>query len=189
MHSQIIIGITGTNGSGKTSVVRYLANKHNFKHFSAGEYFANELRKLGKIVNRDNQINMANNLRKKHGPDFVAKTLGGMAINCGRNAVIESLRNSREVEGLRKLKNFHLIAVDANHETRYRRIVKRKSAKDRVSYDEFLTTEKREMRSDKTHEENMAKCIEMADFMIENNGTLDELHESVENIINKIINA
>lgn len=40
----MIIGITGTNGAGKGTVVEYLAKKE-WNHFSAGEFITEEIEK------------------------------------------------------------------------------------------------------------------------------------------------
>ncbi|HEX3095769.1 MAG TPA: AAA family ATPase, partial [Patescibacteria group bacterium] len=39
----IIIGITGTAGSGKGTVVEYLVSKYGFKHYSARGFITEEL--------------------------------------------------------------------------------------------------------------------------------------------------
>ena len=43
----IIIGITGTLGSGKGTIVEYLVQKRGFRHYSVREYLLEIIRKAG----------------------------------------------------------------------------------------------------------------------------------------------
>ncbi len=79
-----------------------------------------------------------------------------------------------------------LIAIDANREKRYERINGRGSALDQVSFEEFCEQEEREMHSDDPNKQNIAKVMEMADVVIHNDGTLDDLHREVEKILARV---
>ena len=104
------------------------------------------------------------------------------------NTVIESLRTIGEVEALRKKKDFYLFSVDADIEKRYDRILKRKIESDFVSFEEFVSNEKREMENKDLFKQNLKRCIEMADFKFENNGTIEDLYKGVEKILIKLEN-
>lgn len=182
----IIIGITGTLGAGKGTIVDYLVNKKDFRHFSARDFLVKEIEKRGLENNRDNMVIVGNELRAKNSPSFIADELFKRALKENDNCIIESLRTVGEIESLRKKGNFVLLAVDADQKTRYKRIIKRKSSKDNVSFEKFLTDEKREMESSDLNKQNLKRCIEMADFVIDNNGKLEELNFKLEKIL-KII--
>jgi len=57
--------------------------------------------------------------------------------------------------------------------------VLRGSSTDKVSFEEFVEAEKREMHSTNEHEQNLSACIASADHSFMNNGTLEELHETL----------
>jgi dephospho-CoA kinase len=97
--------------------------------------------------------------------------------------VIESIRTVGEVKALRKKPNFLLIATDANRKTRYERSLKRNSKTDNLTYKKFVQTEEREMNSNEEGEQNLRECIEMADIVILNNGTIGDLREKVKNYL------
>lgn len=179
----IIIGITGTIGAGKGTIVDYLVKNKSFKHFSARDFLVDEIEKRGLENNRDNMVMVANELRAKNSPSFIADELFKKALKENNDCVIESLRTMGEIESLRKKGNFVLLAVDADPRTRYERIIKRKSSKDNVSFEKFLNDEKREMESDDPNKQNLKRCIEMADFVIDNNGKLEELNFKLEEIL------
>ena len=178
----MIIGITGTLGAGKGTIVEYLKKK-GFKHFSARDYFLQIVREKGMPENRDSTTKVANELREKHGPDFIAVELYRQAEEEGGRSIIESLRTPGEVEYLRKKENFCLIAVDADVHKRYERIKDRKSITDIVSFEEFVEQEKREMNSTDPTKGNIAACIALADYKFTNNGTKEELEVQVEEVL------
>ncbi|MDD3002631.1 MAG: AAA family ATPase [Candidatus Shapirobacteria bacterium] len=182
----VVIGITGTIGAGKGTVVEYLINKKNFKHFSARGFLVEEIERRGLENNRDNMVAVANELREKNSPSFVADELLKRALESGENCVIESLRTIGEIESLRKKGNFNLLAIDADSKIRYERITIRSTSTDNISFEKFLSDEEREMNSDDPNKQNLRKCIEMADFRIENNGTVEELNSRLEEILKVI---
>ncbi|MCX6747319.1 MAG: AAA family ATPase [Candidatus Pacearchaeota archaeon] len=181
----MIIGITGTLGAGKGTVVGYLLEK-GFKHLSVSKFLTGEIKKRGIEVNRNSMVRVANELRKKNSPSYLAEKLYEESLKQKGDYVLESLRNAGEIEFLRRRGNFHLISVDANPETRYKRISKRKSEKDRVTYEEFLRNEEREMNPVNYYEIDLSGCMRMADFHIENNGKISGLTKKVEEIYREI---
>ncbi|MDD4703790.1 MAG: hypothetical protein PHE28_05605, partial [Bacteroidales bacterium] len=105
----------------------------------------------------------------------------------GQNSVLESVRNPKEIEFLRKQENFILLAVTADVEKRYQRILLRKTVTDNVSFETFKANEEREMQSNDINSQNLRLCIEMADYVVDNSGTIEELKEKIEEIWKKII--
>jgi len=171
----LIIGITGTLGAGKGTIVDYLVNKHGFKHYSVRQYLLNKIEKQGLPPNRDSMVKVANTLREEHTPYYIISELFDQAVNEGKDAVIESIRTSGEVEFLRQQEQFLLIAIDADPYLRYERIKSRKSETDHIDFATFIENEKREMTATDPNKQNLQKCIRMADIKLINNGTVKEL--------------
>lgn len=184
----IIIGITGTIGAGKGTVVDYLAKNKKFKHFSARDFLVEEIKRREMENNRDSMVAVANDLRSKFGPGYVAEELFKRAFESGENAIIESLRTVGEVETLRKKGNFTLLAIDADPEIRYERIIVRGTTTDDISFEKFLADEQREMESTDQNKQNLSECIKRADYVIHNNGSIEELNEKIEKILQIITN-
>jgi len=123
----LIIGITGTLGAGKGTIVDYLIEKKGYNHFSVRAFITEEIKRRGLKVDRDSMTSVANDLRAKHSPAYIAEQLYEKAKKSAKSSIIESLRTPGEVKLLQSKGNFYLFAVDANPTIRYKRIQIRKS--------------------------------------------------------------
>ena len=182
----LIIGIAGTFGAGKGTIAKFLVKKEGFKHYSVRAVLVEEIKRREMPVNRDTMAIVANDLREKNSPSYLAETLFEMAKKSGKDCVIESLRTPGEVSALRKKGEFYLFAVNAKPQIRYKRAFKRGTKTDSVSFKEFIEKEKKEMKSDDPNKQNLSKCISMADYVFENDGTFEELYKKVEDVLDEI---
>lgn len=182
----MIIGITGTIGAGKGTIVEYLLEKKQFRHFSVRGYITEEIKRRGMPVNRDSMVVVANDLRAKNSPSYIVDRLFEKADKTNTNSVIESIRTPGEVISLRKQPNFWLFAVDCDPRIRYERIVARASETDKVDFETFLENERREMTADDPNKQNLKMCIEMADFVFDNSSSVEKLFMEVEQVLGEI---
>jgi dephospho-CoA kinase len=181
-----IIGITGTIGAGKGTVVDYLKLK-GFQHYSARSLLLAELTKRGLENDRNAMRPLANELRQIHGPAYIAETLFQEAEIAGGDAIIESLRTIGEIEALKKLSSsFVLLAVDAHPKTRHERVLKRGSETDKVSFEEFIEQELLESEGKDAWAQNLPACIEQAHVIITNDGALEDLHKAIDEALEKL---
>lgn len=184
----IIIGITGTLGAGKGTIVDYLVDEKKFNHFSVRSFLLERIKSLNLPENRDSMVQLANELRMNNSPSHIVDQLYKRAKALGNNAIIESIRTPGEINSLRKKGVFYLFAVDADPKLRFERIKLRKSETDHVGFSTFIENEKREMTSTDPNKQNLRECIEKADYRFDNNGTIEDLLQNVDLIISEIEN-
>jgi len=183
---KMLLGITGTDGSGKGTVVEYLVKEKGFTHYSSRTFILEHIDKEGFPRTRNQMRLTANKLRARHGDAFVVKQAYEKALEDGKEyVVIESLRAVAEADFL-KGKGGVLIAVDADVKLRYKRVQERRSESDMVTFEEFVAHEALEAEDPDPHGMQKLKVIQMADYIVLNNGTLEELHTQIEEVLQKI---
>ncbi len=178
----MIIGLTGTFGAGKGAIVDYLVEKKNFTHYTASGYLTEVIKERGMVVNRDSMIAVANELRATHSPSYLVEVLYNRAQENEGDAIIESLRAVAEVEKIKELGGI-VIGVDAEPRLRYERSVLRGSAKDNVTYEKWEAQEKEESQNDDPTKQNIPGALRRADYILLNNGTLAELHQKIDELL------
>lgn len=184
----MVIGITGTIGSGKDTLMELLKRDYNFKHYSVREYLIQKLEENGDEVNRLTMSIMANKLREENHTAFLAEELFNMATEQGGNAVIESIRTPGEVEFLKNHSEFVLFAVDADPNLRYERVQERKSVTDRIDFNTFMSEEQKEMQNDEPHMQNLAMCIRVSDYKFRNNSTVEMFYKKISKVLEEKLN-
>ena len=182
----MIIGITGTIGAGKGTIVDYLVSQKGFEHFSVRDFLIEVIEQRGMPVNRDSMVAVANDLRATFSLSYITDQLFERAVKSGKKAVIESIRAVGEIDSLRKSKDFVLFAVDADIRKRYDRIRQRQSATDHIDFDTFVANEKREMTTTDPTKQNLSECIKKADYVFTNDNDIIDLQNSVGKILAEI---
>jgi len=182
--TSIIFGLTGKNASGKGTVAEILKEKE-FLYHSLSDSLRDELKLLKRDETRENLIDIGNELRKHGGPGVLADKLIPK-LNSESNHIVDSIRNPLEVLSLKKessLRRFFLISVDANAKLRYDRLCSRGRIGDTDSWETFIEQEKQEENNDDPSKQQLSKTMKMADFEIDNSGTLEDLKIEVNKII------
>lgn len=177
----MIIGITGTNGAGKGAVVDYLVSQKGFKHFSVRAFLVEEVKRRGLEVTRTSIMNTANDLRAQHGATFIAEEFL-KNTDPAEDTILESVREVPSVALIHEHGGI-VVAVDADAQLRYERIQKRASETDRVDFETFMNEDQREYSNTDPSKQNVMGVFALADYKIENNGTLQELHTQIDAVL------
>jgi len=176
-----LIGLTGTNGAGKGEAAAYFKAR-GYAYFSLSDVIRDELRERGEPASRDNLIRTGNELRERFGPDVLARrTVDKAGGGGGGRAVIDSIRNVREVEYLRRQEGFVLLAIDAPIALRFKRVAVRGRDESAADLEAFKKKEDEE-RGGGTTAQQLEACMAAADRLIVNDGTIPEFHRKLEEV-------
>jgi len=188
----MIIGVVGKIAAGKTTVARFFEEKgfcrvscsdplidlltHNVSDYS----WIPELPEKAEPT-RERLIEFGKYLKEKYGGDILVRLAVDKKRNC-RDIVIDGVRSREEIEAIKRLGG-KVIYVEARPEIRFERLVKRKASKDKgiKSFEDFKSMDDAEERLYHTSE-----LKGLADYVIVNEGTLEELREKVERIIGEV---
>lgn len=173
-----IIGVSGTNGSGKDTVSKMLAEQHGFLFVDASTMFVEELKKRGWPIDREHKSRLSAEWRREFGMGaFVDKAvdLFNQDSTKYKGLVVGSLRHPGEADSVHNLDGV-VVWVDADPRVRYDRIQSNLSerkgihAEEGKSYEDFLAEQKREMTPvGDSATLDMSGVHKKADIFLENN--------------------
>jgi dephospho-CoA kinase len=182
-NKKIILGLTGQIACGKGVIKNFL-----IKHYKASDYrFSTILRdvliRLDLEQSRENIQKMSTLLRQTFGEDILAKVMAKDAKEDKHNfIVIDGIRRLADIKYLRDIEGFFLISVEADEKIRHKRVIERNEnpGDDKKSFADFLKDQQEESES------QIPATMKEADFVIDNNGSWDELWNQIHELVKKI---
>lgn len=176
-----VYGLTGLPGSGKTELGR-LAVEHGYPLVRMGDMVWDYVRELGLELDPAIVGKVAHERRERDGADIWARVTADRILEiipdpAPEFAIIDGVRSIQEVERFRiEFRDFRIVAVHSSPLTRYERIMARRRVDDALGYDAFMEREKRELSW------GIAQVVALADIMLVNEGTLEELGEAAKKL-------
>jgi dephospho-CoA kinase len=191
----MIVGITGPISSGKGKVMEFFRDL-GFKHHSFSAEIRQVAKERGIEVNRPNLSKLGADLQKESPKLSVLGSRVIRKINEDRkkgvhNFVVDGIRDFQELYLFRlhemdnKDLRFILIGVDAPQELRYKRLRVRGRAGEPKTFEEFKKIDDKEWKGGGGQE--VGRCMKMADYIIQNDGTIEELQEKAKEIADEIL--
>lgn len=180
----MIIGLSGTLASGKDTVAEYLEKNEGFQHVSLSAILREIVAERGLEANLENLTKVGNSILAEFGPAYLVKR-AEKQVDFSKDLVISSVRQPNEIEYLKTKKDFHMIFVDAKPEVRFERLRKRGRQGDSRTLEEFIETEKKQ-EDGKSGGMDLNRCRDMADYILDNNGTMDEFVRKIEEALVEI---
>lgn len=172
--------------SGKGAVQYFLVDR-GFQYIRNTEpiFEQGQKQKLD-MADRSNWINIVVDMRKKHGNDILAKK-ASKVIEEENRYVIAPIRHPADIQYLKKKYNAIIIFVDAPTLTRYKRTFLSERGGG-MTKEEFMKRDAAECNptgKDKEYLPRVSACKKLADEVIINDGTLNELNTKLEKILRK----
>ena len=169
----MLIGLTGRNASGKSTLVSWFAAK-GLRSVSCSDSIRSWLAEQGVEATREALIEGGRDLRREGGPGVLAEML--LESLEGGDAVVDSIRTPAEVKALRSRGDFVLIEVRADEDQERARFG---DPRDR---DTFVAQEEAEVRADDESGQALDATASMADCLVINDGTIGDLEEKIERL-------
>jgi dephospho-CoA kinase len=187
-----IIGIGGTNGSGKDSLAQSLVEENRFLFISVSDILRAELEERKLPIERENLRSLSAEWRREYGYgvliDMAFKAYEAEQAKY-KGLVIASLRNPGEADEIHKLGG-KVVWVDAEPKIRYQRIYSRqRSSEDQKTFEQFLAEEQAEMQhSGDEATLNWQGVKAKADIFITNDSNnIDDLKKTARQALNNFL--
>lgn len=201
------VGVTGLPGAGKGAFIdllRPLLAERGIetRYYSLSDQLREEARRRELPVERPVLRAIANQLRQEHGSGVLSlmvvrqmrQDLAALPAGTSLVVIVDSIRNPEEVRALRGELGgqFVLVAVEAPLEVLVRRLASR------ARYDEPEEVVKRKEAArqmilgesgegEPAHGHNIAGCVAMADWRVDNSDSLTMLGEGIQEFIREMV--
>ena len=179
---KVVVGIAGMPGAGK-GVFQRIVEQLGYPVVTMGDEIRAEVKRRNLKPTPENVGKVMLNLRELDGPAAVAKRcIPKLKQTTGKMVVIDGIRSLVEVEEFKKhFPNFVLVAVHTSPKTRYKRLSKRKRSDDPSDWSTFMERDQRELGI------GMGSVISVADYMLINEGSINQLKDQINQLIGKVL--
>lgn len=180
MAQKIILGLAGEIASGKDTVAQLLKEKYGAETIMFSTILRDILDRLYLDQSRENLSRLSMHLRKAFGEDTFSRVILRDAEKFDAEIiVVDGVRRLADIIHFESMGNFHFAYVNASVEKRHERIVARGQNTD----DSTKTVMQLEKDQQLEAEAQVRDLRERAEFVIDNDGTLEELDAQVDDIV------
>ena len=182
-ETQIIIGLAGEIASGKDTIARYYEKRYGASMYRFSDVLRDILKRLHLPENRKNLAQASLMLRQGFGEDVFSHAVAEeVMVDKSPLIIVDGVRRETDVKGTQNLPGFRFLFVSADPKRRFDRLTQRNQNADdsTKTFEEFLSDSALES------EKQIAELKKKADFIIDNNGTLEDLYRQADLFIEKM---
>ena len=180
LGQKIILGFTGLISSGKGTAAKYLKEKYKADTFRFSTMLRDVLDRLYLPQSRENFQIISPILREAYGQDLMAKVIAEDVKKSNYNLIaIDGMRRPADIEYLKDIPGFKMIAIEVDEKTRFERLLKRGENTDDATktFEQFKKEHKAET------EIHIPDLMKQADITIDNNGNLEDFYKQLDKLI------
>jgi dephospho-CoA kinase len=180
---KFILGVMGPIASGKDTLAEHLKKKYSFKQIGFGDILRAQAKKRKIAPLRKNLRVLQKQLREKYGDCYLENRAEEIILKSKhRKFILSGLRIASESAEAKKQMGTKIILVDADPFIRFERAKKRNRHGDAKTFERFKKEEKKEWKIF-----NFSKTFKLADYVIHNEGTVEELNKKIDKLMKKLI--
>ncbi len=173
--------IAGMPGAGK-SLASGVAEQMRIPVFVSGDIIRAEAQRRGLRPDKKNLGRLMLKIRRHEGMGAVAQRLKPLIENEEKpHIVYEGARNIEEVEELAKKYRVVTIVIHASPQTRFHRLLTRRRRDRPLNLSDFSERDERELKV------GVGKVIALADRMVENEDSRDDLKRRMRRLLNTLM--
>jgi len=168
---KVVIGLVGPISSGKGIISDYL-KELGFTHQSLSDRLREEFVRRGEQSERFTLQDLGNELRRLHGNSVLAEMSVAKLAGNEEYVVIDSIRNTGEIEYLRQTLDIFIVGISAKAEDRLSWYLARakKRGEDTATGEAFWAANARDLGEDIESGQQVSRCLQMADSILINRG-------------------
>ena len=183
MSNKIIIGLAGRIASGKETAGKWLMEKTKADKARFSDPLRQTLDLFGISQSRENLQSLSTFLRQTYDEECIAKAIFKITTQSPNPvSIIDGVRRMADIKTFCGLDNFYLIFIDTEQKIRYERMVARGENPGEAE----MPFEKFEKKDNAETEQQIEGLKKDANFVINNNGSLENLYKQLEEIFEKI---
>lgn len=181
--NKIIVAFAGRKASGKGVAGKYLAEKYAAYPIDCSDTLHEVLAIMGISETQDNIARLSMFLRSRFGADVIQRAVVIKISKMDDKLIsLMGVRRLSDFDLIKKQYRFALVYVDSEYANRYQRYASRTKAGDHGSSEtEF------KLKDEEEPELQIESLKEIADFIVQNNGTLDEFHSSLDEVFKQLL--
>ncbi len=177
----LLILVAGMPGAGKSIVVDVAKEEYGIPVYTMGDVVREETMKRYGVITPETMLKTSRELRKEYGPQYIAVKTFERLPHDQRIVLIDGVRSLDEVEYFRSKGEAVIVAIHASPKTRFKRLLERGRPGDPSSWDDFVKRDKIELSF------GIGNVIALADYMVVNEGSLEEAREQIRRVLKEII--
>lgn len=179
---KLILGFTGQMASGKSTAASYLKKKYGATSHRFSTVLRDILKRAHLEQNRENLQTISRILRQNFSEEILAKSIAEDVKKDNSDLIIiDGIRRPSDVTYLNEVPGFVLVNMKSEMGKRFERITNRNENPD----DSKKTLEEFKKEHEAEPEQKIEEVASGAKEIIDNSGSVEELHKQLDEIIEK----
>ena len=184
---KFVVQLTGQPDSGKTEVANHLHVMHGFEVVRPSDFIRRYARQHGVVLGERKDFAQ---VHKEMLRELGRRSLSRMLLATPSERVcVDGMRVPGHAENIRSAAPGILLGLDCRLEDRFERSKSRQSPLDKPNIEEFLADEQAEYRSLDPYEISTLTVMEMADYRLRTDKSLQQVCADVDEIVVPLLNT